>query len=188
MKTDSADLPVAFTATRTMADMNWHFVYYYKRSIWKRMLWMLLLMAVIIIAMDTYRSGYLHFQFFTAGLTSSEILYCAGWGFFSAALGGLAMYITDYIIMIFSYMKSIKKFPNQTTEFIFDREKMFMRSEYGEGTQKYDVFRRIYLYKHLIVFEHSVKLFHIVPWRDIPVEQRDRFRGMLAAVKARLKI
>lgn len=65
---------------------------------------------------------------------------------------------------------------------------MFMRSEYGEGTQKYDVFRRIYLYKHLIVFEHSVKLFHIVPWRDIPVEQRDRFREMLAAVKARLKI
>lgn len=179
MKMDAIDPPVTFTtttATITRSDLNWHFIYCCQRGIWKRVLWMSFFAIATIIAVDTYQPGRLDSQLSAVFLT------------LATALGLLASYVIDYIVMTFSQKKIIKRFPNQTTEYLFDREKMFMKSEYGESMQKYDVFRRIYLYKHLIVFAHTTGLFYIVPWRDVPVEQRDLLREMLTVAKARLKI
>lgn len=178
---DATDTPITFKSTRTTSDVNWHFIYVCKRGFWKRILLLSFFMSVGFAAVIIMDGHFRYFDLFALKqMTPTIFLMLTGFFLFT--------YVIDYICMAYMHWRMAKKFSNQTTELSFDTHGMLMKHEHGQATQNYDLFQKIYLHKHLIVFQTAYRLFYIIAWRDVPVEEKDRLRQLLGDVKERLKI
>lgn len=175
------ETPITFKSTRTKSDLNWHFFYVCKRGFWKRVLWVSAYLLVGISAVIIINDDIGDFDF--AVLKEFVPLF-----FMALPIILLLMYTVDYICLVYMHWKMAKKFSNQTAELSFDAQAMVMKHEHGEATQNYDMFQKIHLHKHLIVFQAAYRLFYIMAWRDVPAEQRNQLQKLLEDVKTRLKI